>query len=263
VTAAAPLQTLLESLRQSRVLLGAQELEARQGKSLSSGLKALDQLLGGGFPIGKAVELVSRPGGATTALAWRVLAHSTSGGQLAALIDPADAFHPQNAAEAGIQLERLLWCRPQSLVETLRSADAILAAAAFPLVVIDLSRRPSRADPRSDPRARASSNPKQISNEAWVRLIRRAEAVRASLVILTGEGLSLSSFASMTLVPRPGKARFAGRGAGRTFEGLVAHVDLARNKLGLPSGSAEVSLASPRCFPLPGSGGPRGPGRAP
>lgn len=44
---------------------------------------------------------------------------------------------------------------------------------------------------------------------------------------------------------RSRRSRFRGQGRNRTFEGTEVAVELVRNKLGLPPGSARLFLAAP------------------
>jgi hypothetical protein len=171
----------------------------------------------------------------------RLLAQVTAGGHPAALVDRADAFDARGAELAGVDLERLLWCHPKDQRDCLRAADALLASTAFPLVVLDLGARPPGAAAPPAPRWR-----ERIADAAWLRLARRAELGRVSLVVLAEGGEGAGAFAAATLLPESARPRFLGRGPGRTFEGLEVRVALARNKLGLPAGRAELTLLTPR-----------------
>lgn len=266
-----PLDELVRDLRRSRALITPQELTHRLPPTVPTGLAELDRLLGGGLPQGRIVEIGEAQGGLGTGLALGILSSLTREGRLAAWVDRMDAFDPRGAAEAGADLERILWCRPTSTKDALRAADVLLASGAFSLVVLDLG--PS---PAAKPRGRASATvhplrgprqagvhleryderPRQprkrddgdrIGEGAWLRLSRDAEAARASLLVLGGGGAG--AFAAATLRPVRSAARFFGMGPGRTFEGLSLSVALERNKLGLPPGEAALSFRAPELFP--------------
>lgn len=234
------LSALLADLRQSRALVGAEELRLRRPAQSPTRLPELDALLGGGLPSGRIVELSGQGGAAATAIAVRLLANATTEGWPAALVDRPFAFDPRSAAEAGVDLGRLLWCRPGSLDEAARAVDAILGSGAFPLVVLDLG------EPREKPRSRKDNLP--LAESAWVRLARRAEAARATLVVLAEGRHRPAAMAAASLQAVRQRARFAGTGPGRTFEGLEVTVGLVRNKLGLPPGQARVQLGAPAHF---------------
>jgi len=274
---------LLEDLRRTRLLVTPQELAHRLPTALPTGLPPLDRLLGGGLPEGRVVELGQARGAHASALALRMLAQTTSEGRTAAWVDRTDAFDPRGAAEAGADLERLLWCRPSSAKDAIRAADVLLSSGAFSLVVLDLARPPGGKAPRRGPGPRAeavggagSRSPRaaapgadvryepyatgprrprerrreaEISQGAWLRLARDAEAARTSLVVLGSE--VAAGVAAVTLRVARCRARFAGRGPGRTFEGIELVVALERNRLGLPPGEASLSFRAPPHFPGP------------
>ena len=69
----------------------------------------IDAQLGGGFPRGQLSELVgARSSGRTTVL-HALLAAATRRGELVGLVDSLDTFDPPSAAEAGVDLDRMLW----------------------------------------------------------------------------------------------------------------------------------------------------------
>lgn len=136
---------LLSELRRTRTLVTPEELAHRLPPTLPTGLEELDRLLGGGLPQGRIVELGEGQGALGTAISLQILARFTSRGRLAALIDRADAFDPPSAAQAGVALERVLWCRPTTHKEAVRAADALLASGAFALVILDLGPAPRRS----------------------------------------------------------------------------------------------------------------------
>lgn len=75
------------------------------------GIGALDELLGGGFPVGAVTELVGDECSGRTSVALSFLASITAAGKVCAWIDAADTLHPASAASVGIDLKRLLWVR--------------------------------------------------------------------------------------------------------------------------------------------------------
>lgn len=227
------LPKLIDELRRSRLLVTPEELDHRLPGTLPTGLPALDELLGGGLPEGKIVELASE-GGAATSVAVAAAARFTREGALAAWIDRGDTFDPRAVEEAGVELARLLWCRPAHEREAVRAADVLLASGAFPLVVLDLW-APS-------PRRRSS-----LQAGVWLRLARDAETSRACLLVL-GEG-EAGSFAAATLRQRRRRPSFLGLGPGRTFEGMESTWRLERNKLGLPPGEVSLFFRAPSHLP--------------
>lgn len=76
-----------------------------------TGIPSVDALLGGGIPIGAITEIAGPECSGRTSLAHSTLAEITREGKVAAWIDVSDALHPESAAAAGVDLNRLLWVR--------------------------------------------------------------------------------------------------------------------------------------------------------
>jgi recombination protein RecA len=76
-----------------------------------TGIAALDDELGGGLPIGAITELAGPECSGRTSLALSFVAGLTQAARVCAWVDVSDALHPESAAAAGIDLDRLLWIR--------------------------------------------------------------------------------------------------------------------------------------------------------
>ena len=76
-----------------------------------TGVAAVDALLEGGFPIGAITELAGPESSGRTSLTLSFLARVTHEGRVAAWVDVSDAFDPESAAAAGVDLDRVLWVR--------------------------------------------------------------------------------------------------------------------------------------------------------
>jgi recombination protein RecA len=75
------------------------------------GIAALDDLIGGGFPVGAVTELVGEECTGRTSVALSFLASITATGKICAWIDASDTLHPASAASVGVDLKRMLWVR--------------------------------------------------------------------------------------------------------------------------------------------------------
>jgi hypothetical protein len=149
---------------------------------LPTSLAGLDHLLGGGLPRGEMVELVGRGSCGRFAALLAALRAVTGAGEAAALVDQGAQLDPQAAAEIGIDLERLLWLRPQNLGDSLAAAE-LLVHTGFPLVVLDLGLPPVRG---------------RAPLAAWLRLARNAATHQA--VVLVGSPYRLSGCAAGVVV---------------------------------------------------------------
>lgn len=76
-----------------------------------TGVVAVDDLIGGGLPVGAITELAGPECSGRTTLALSFVATSTRAGRVCAWVDVTDTLSPEAAAAAGVHLERLLWVR--------------------------------------------------------------------------------------------------------------------------------------------------------
>ncbi len=155
------------------------------------------------------------------------LASVTSAGEAAAFVDRGSHFDPQTACEAGVDLKRLLWARPQRVKEALAVAEMLLSTG-FPLVVVDLGLPPLRG---TAPEA------------AWVRLARAAEIEGAALLLAAP--YRVSGFAAGAVV-RMDEARFVWVGGGaspRLLVGTGSRLSLEREVQRSARGVEMLSLS--------------------
>ena len=180
---------------------------------LATSVATLDELLGGGLPRGALVELVGRGSCGRFSTLLAALQQVTDAGEAAALIDQGSQLDPQGAAAAGIDLDRLLWLRPERLDDSLAVADMLLATG-FGLVAVDLGLPPVLGRP---PLA------------AWLRLARSAAGHQS--VVLVGAPYRLSGCAAAVVVSSGwGRGRWSGSVGGlRLLDGLTARLSLDKN----------------------------------
>ena len=165
----------LERLEQQR----KQDKQRRRG----SGIAALDELLGGGWPRGALSEIAGARSSGRTAVVLAALARALAAGEAAALVDaagPGGALDPRAAVAAGIPLHELLWirCAP---ADALKAVDLVVAAGGFGVVALDLC----------DGKCR-------VPDAAWIRLTHRAREQGTSVLVVNG-ARRLGSFATMAV----------------------------------------------------------------
>jgi RecA/RadA recombinase len=180
-----------------------------------TGLPGIDRLLDGGFPRGGLSEIAGSVCCGRTSLALALLARTTATGEVVAVVDGADAFDPPSAAAAGVDLSRVLWVRTSEVPDTLRSAEHLLAARGFALVLLDLA--PGR------------QTPARIPSSAWSRLRRTAAGTDTALVVL-GDRRMANTFADLAIEMSEANPRF--QGTPTLLEGLDGRVQLVRNRMG-------------------------------
>lgn len=228
------LEALLADLG-SQIQRGTSREVAEPLRFFSTGIPELDALLGGGFPCGRISEICGPGSSGRTALAQGLIraALSTPGSapegagdsvaSFVSWVDPGDAFDPQSAVDAGIDLERILWIRPHSSQDALRSCDRLLQTEGFGLVLLDTipaavapPRPPAPRMPEASNTARstrkngrASGARTPVRDADWLRLARLAAKTRTALIVLSeGQHPSTGSRADVVLEMLPASAHF-------------------------------------------------------
>jgi hypothetical protein len=188
----------------------ANRLPVSSDRTLPTGLSALDACLGGGLPRGQMSEIVGPRSSGRAALMSATLAGATGRGELAALVDPLDAFDPESAASCGVALERLLWIRGEGMAtgplplqakgqsdrvmdRAVKALNLVLQAGGFDLVVFDCAEMLPDAIHR-------------LPFTTWFRLQRVIEGSRTVCLLVGSAPIARSaSGVSIHLTsPRPG-----------------------------------------------------------
>jgi hypothetical protein len=218
---------LRHSLCRASELVRKRRAELREAP-LPISFDGLDQLLGGGLPRGELVELVGRGSCGRFAALLAALRAVTGAGEAAALVDQGAQLDPQGAVELGVDLERLLWLRPQNTGDSLAAAELLLHTG-FPLVALDLGLPPVRG---------------RAPLAAWLRLARAAATHKAT--VLVGSPYRLSGCAAGAVVAGGrGRGNWSSGRASRLLTGLRARLYLNK-RIGHPDlGDALTVLTLP------------------
>jgi hypothetical protein len=203
----------------------------RADDRLATGVAPLDALLDGGLPRGALVELTGRSGG-RFALVLATLAAATSRGEPAALLDLGDNLDPSSAEEAGCDLARLLWIRPQRFRDALLAAETV-AAAGFRLVVLDAGL--------------ALPSSRQRDAAPWLRLARAAAPRRVAFLL--SSPVPLAGLAAEALLGVSARGLFRTAGSARFLAGAAASLSLVKVRGGRPAEAPLLAL-SPLATPL-------------
>ena len=131
------MRAVLEELR--KIVSTPMRVAGGGASALSTGCARLDQVLGGGLPRGKLVEVAGPWSSGKTALVLGTAARLTAGERkrLCAYVDGRGELYPPSAAALGVDLERLLIVRPPAR-EVARAAEIVARSGAFTLIVLDL-----------------------------------------------------------------------------------------------------------------------------
>jgi hypothetical protein len=155
-----------------------------QQARLSTGIPALDQATGGGFPKGAITELTNpRLSAGTASIVSALLRTAHQERYFVGLVDGRDSFDPQAIGNAS--LRNLLWIRCTKAMEAMKAADLLLRDGNFPLVILDLILNPAE-------------ELRKIPQTSWYRLQRLAEPLPTAFLVLTRR--SMISSAQLKLV---------------------------------------------------------------
>jgi hypothetical protein len=214
--------------------------------STSTGVEALDQALAGGWPRGHVSEIAGPASSGRTSVVMATFAAVTARGGVVALVDVADRFDPQSAAEAGVDLDRVLWVRGPSMTwgpsqnavgelavrRGLRAFDLIVRAGGFSVVVLDLADVPERA-------VRA------LPASTWLRLAHVHEG-RDTVGLLVGTAPMGRSAGGVSL-SLSGTAQWAGTSAqSRRWSGMSVQAHLGRSVSGKAATSCFFASSATR-----------------
>jgi len=140
----------------------------------STGIPELDSITGG-LPRGAITEILGQASSGRTSLLLSALAAATYRDEVSALVDASDMLDAASAAEAGIDLDKLLWVRCGANVDhALKATDLLLQSGGFGLIALDLGDVPTRQAQR-------------IPSSWWHRFRRAIETTPTALVVIERE----------------------------------------------------------------------------
>jgi recombination protein RecA len=106
--------------------------------AIPTGSLALDLAIGvGGVPRGRITEVYGPEGAGKTTLALSVIAQAQQGGGTACFIDTEHALDLAWATTLGVDLGRLVLCRPEHGEQALQVAEVLIGSGSLDVLVID------------------------------------------------------------------------------------------------------------------------------
>ena len=103
----------------------------------SSGILPLDMILGGGYPLGRIIEIFGPESSGKTTIAIKAISSFQKAGKVCAFIDAEHAFDPEYARNLGINLENLLFAQPDTGETALDIAEQLIRSGDVGLIVVD------------------------------------------------------------------------------------------------------------------------------
>jgi len=200
-------------------LQSARELARRRAETerepLPTAWPAFDRLLAGGLPRGKLSELHGGRSSGRFSAVLAALAAATGVGEAAALVDLGDGLDPAAAQAMGVDLERLLCVRPQSVQRALAAAEMLIGGG-FPLVVVELGSPPLAGGRGAEP--------------AWLRLARAAQAQGTALLVSSPYRVSGTAAAAVLAAGRARAAWHGEAGGPRLLQGISSRLALTKRR---------------------------------
>ena len=152
---------------------------------LATGIRAIDNRIGGGLPKNAITELTTpNPSAGSALLIHALLQTAHQNGFFVALVDGRDSFDPHTSSS--LVLPNLLWVRCQKAIQAVQAADFLLRDGNFPLVVLDLV-------------LNSAEELRKIPQAHWYRLQRLVEAAPTAFLILTRRSMISSAQLKVSL----------------------------------------------------------------
>jgi recombination protein RecA len=227
--------------------------------AISTGSPALDAAIGvGGVPRGRLTEVYGPDGAGKTTLALSVIAQAQEAGGTACFIDTEHALDLAWAATVGVDLERLILCRPEDGEQALEVADVLVGSGALDVLVLDsIAALVPRAELDSEMGEHHPGVQVNLLSLALRKLAGRIARAQVAVVVTnqlrqragtpgtpvyTSGGRALGYYASLRLELRPlGQLR----GGGQVI-GSRVRVQVTKNKVAPAWQTAELDVLTDR-----------------
>lgn len=106
-------------------------------KRIKTGSLLLDNIMGGGYPVGRIVEIYGPESSGKTTLALHAIAEVQKNGGLAAFCDAEQAFDPVYAEKLGVNVKQLIFTQPDNGEDALQVVEDWICSGLIDLVVVD------------------------------------------------------------------------------------------------------------------------------
>jgi len=104
---------------------------------LSTGFPTLDNILGGGWALGKIIELWGTPGCGKTTLSLHTIAEAQKKGKVCVFVDSERAFNPEYAEKLGVDNKKLIYIKPEYGEQALEIIKEYIDSTEVSTVVVD------------------------------------------------------------------------------------------------------------------------------
>ncbi len=106
-------------------------------KTISSGRPELDDALGGGYGVGKIIEVFADPGCGKTGLCLEAVAEVQKKGGIVAIIDAEHALNTEYCEQIGVNVDDLYISQPTYGEQAIEAVRAMIETSQFDLIIVD------------------------------------------------------------------------------------------------------------------------------
>jgi hypothetical protein len=199
-------------------------------KFLPLQVPGLKKLFAQGLSRGVIAEVNGERSSGRTSVCLHILAQSTRRGEICAVVDLYDSFHPASAAALGARLQQVFWVRCHGNAEhAMHAADLLLHAGGFGVVLLDMC----GASPRVLNR---------IPLSYWYRFHRAIENTHTILLVCAAASQVRSS-SSNKLQLRRKAVRWRGKAPFFVLHGIEVDAILHKPSTASPESLAIQSVA--------------------
>lgn len=222
----------------------------------SSGIPSLDWAMGGGYPIGRMIEILGPESSGKTTITLHAIAEAQKAGKVAAFIDAEHALDLNYAKALGVDINNLVINQPDSAEEALDIAEQLALSGVVQFIVIDsVAALAPKAELEADMGANLPGLMARLMSQAcrkltavcarnnvtlfWINQIRYKIGVLFGSPETTSGGNALRFYSSIRLDIRKRNQLKEGE----SVIGVDTEVKVIKNKTAFPYRVAEFQIA--------------------
>lgn len=230
-------------------------------RRISTGILSLDYILGGGYPVGRIIEIFGPEASGKTAVATYGLTEIQRAGYEVGVVDLEQTFNPIYARNNGLDVENLIFSQPETGEQAMDIVEAIALSGVKGILYDSVASSMSKfegekdmGDPTIGMQARLMSqclrriNPTINKNDCilfFINQLREKVGTMYGNPETTPGGRALKFYATIRMNVRP--CAFIGPKGNelRTKEGAIGHkikVKVEKNKVFTPYKTAEFDF---------------------
>ena len=230
-------------------------------KRISTGILSLDYILGGGYPVGRIIEIFGKEASGKTAIATYGLIEIQKAGYEIGIVDLEQTFNPIYAKNNGLDIENLIFSQPETGEQAMDIVESLALSGVKGILYDSVASTMSKyegegdiGDPTIGTQARLMSqclrriNPTINKNDCilfFVNQLREKIGTYSANPETTPGGRALKFYATIRMNVRP--VAFIGPNGQeiKTKEGAIGHkikVRVEKNKTFIPYKTCEFDF---------------------